>query len=399
MPFEHYSATRPFIAQREDYCHPEPESLAVDRARLSSLIARAGREVAEGLLPAAQLALASRGELVCLISYGACTGESLFSVFSATKALTSALVWRELGRGRLRLDTRVADLIPEFASHDKGAVTVLHLLTHTAGFPYAPFRPADWLDPERRQARFAQWRLDWPPGTRYEYHPTATMWVLAELIERVSGEDFRLLLRREVLDPLGLKHLYVGSVPDAVHAKVVDCCSVGEPLSSAELARLGLPDPADSEVSEDVILNFNRPETRAIGVPGGGAVGGAGEFALFYQALLPAGGESSLWSTDTLASAQSVHSGELKDPVFKKHANRGLGLVVAGDGDRIYRGFGQSCSASAFGHNGAGGQLAWADPQSGLSLAWLTSGHDRNPVRQASRGVTLSSLAADCALG
>ena len=73
-----------------------------------------------------------------------------------------------------------------------------------------------------------------------------------------------------------------------------------------------------------------------------------------------------------------------------------VGLIIAGDEDRTYRGFGKTNSADAFGHNGAGGQIAWVDPATGLSFAYVTSGHDRNSVRQARRGVALSSIAADC---
>ena len=69
--------------------------------------------------------------------------------------------------------------------------------------------------------------------------------------------------------------------------------------------------------------------------------------------------------------AREVRSGDLRDMVFGKLANRGLGLMIAGGDDRNYRGFGHTNSPLAFGHNGAGGQLAWVDPASGISLAYL----------------------------
>lgn len=392
-----YSAANPFPGPGTDFVVADPAARGVDPDKLASLLSRAGREVAQGLLPAAQIALARDGELICFSSFGTAGADSLVSIFSATKAVTSAAIWQLLESRQLSLDDAVVEFIPEFAANDKHGVTVQHLLTHTAGFPNAPFRPLDWDDRERRLARFAQWRLDWEPGSRFEYHPSATLWVLAELIERVTGQDFRQELRRRVLDPLGLTRFYVGLVPEG-EVSVLDCEAVGEPMSAADYAKLGMPPPPESEVTEDVILNFNHAETRAVGVPGGGGVTGAGELALFYQALLPGGTGEQLWSPETLLAARTVHSGALRDPVFQKLANRGLGLTVAGDGDRTYRGFGHGCSASAFGHNGAGGQLAWADPVSGLSLGYVTTGHDRNPVRQASRGVALSSLAADCLL-
>ena len=99
----------------------------------------------------------------------------------------------------------------------------------------------------------------------------------------------------------------------------------------------------------------------------------------------------------TSLQALCVRSGGFTDLLFKKLANRGLGLIISGDESRSFRGFGKTNSPEAFGHNGAGGQLVWADPATGISFTYLTPGHDRNSVRQGSRGVAISSLAAACA--
>lgn len=365
--------------------------------RVAALLDRAGREVAESLLPAAQLAIGRHGRVVLQQNYGAATDDSLFCIFSATKAITSSAIWLLLEADALRLDERVADIIETFASNGKAAVTVEQLLTHTAGFPAAPFRPLDWLDVERRWQRFAQWRLSWEPGSRYEYHPTATMWVLAEIIERRGGIAFQQFIREQIVEPLGLADLFVG-LPDAQNSRVLPCAVVGEALTAADYQKLGMPQPPETEVTEDAILNFNNPEIRAVGVPGGGGITNASTLAKFYQALLTGGlGGIEVWQPETLQNARTIRNPEFTDPLFGKPANRGLGLIISGDDTRNYRGFGRTNSAAAFGHNGAGGQLAWVDPQTGISLCYLTSGHDRNTIREARRGVAISSLAAVCA--
>lgn len=365
--------------------------------RVDALLQRARREIDEGLLPAAQIALARNGEVIFQESFGTATDDSLFCIFSATKAITSSAIWLLLQEENLALDERVADIIPPFASNGKDVVTVEQLLTHTAGFPAAPFRPLDWNDPARRWQRFEQWRLSWPPGSRYEYHPTSTMWVLAEIIERRGGIAFQQFVHERISEPLGLSDLYVG-LPEQENARVLDCEHVGEGLTFADYQRLGMPVPPETEVTEEAILNFNRPEIRAVGVPGGGGITNAATLALFYQALLHGGlsGEE-VWQPQMLEEARRVRTGDLKDPLFGKLVSRGLGIVIAGDEDRSYRGFGKTNSPLAFGHNGAGGQLAWVDPATGISLAYLTNGHDRNEVHQGRRGVAISSLAAVCA--
>jgi len=195
--------------------------------------------------------------------------------------------------------------------------------------------------------------------------------------------------------PLGLDDLFVG-LPEAGNHRVVPCVHVGEALTAEDYRKMGMPEPPVTEVTEEAILNFNRPEVRAVGVPGGGGIMSASALALFYQGLLHGGlAGTELWTADMRASARRIRTGDMVDPVYRRAANRGLGIIIAGDDDRHFRGFGRSNSPETFGHNGAGGQLAWADPATGLSLGWVTSGFDRNPIRQGRRGVAISSLAAE----
>ena len=104
-----------------------------------------------------------------------------------------------------------------------------------------------------------------------------------------------------------------------------------------------------------------------------------------------------IWSPAILENAFTPRNADFIDPMTGHPALRGLGVVVAGESGRIWRGFAEGCSPRAVGHMGAGGQIAWADPESGLSFAWCTNGADRNPLRQGARGLQLSTLAARCA--
>lgn len=366
--------------------------------QVAKLLERAQKEVNEELLPAAQIALAKDGELVFQASYGSAKDDSLTCIFSATKAITSAAAWLLMQEGKLSESEIVADIIPEFAANEKDQITVEQLFTHTAGFPSAPFAPLDWDDKEARLGRFTRWRLNWEPGSKFEYHASSSMYVIAELIERRSGMGYREFVRNRVLRPLGLKNLFVG-LPASENARALPCEHVGDALTPEDYKKLGVPVPPVTEVTEEAILAFNRPDVRAVGVPGGGGFATAGDLALFHQALLHGGlpGSEELWPESTRTNVRRIRSGDFTDMLFKKPANRALGLIISGDDSRSFRGFGKSNSPDAFGHNGAGGQLAWADPATGLSLGYVTPGHDRNNIRQGSRGVAISSIAAQCA--
>lgn len=373
------------------------EELGLDPAKVDALLTRARREVDEGLLPGVQIAIAKDGKVGVCESFGTANDESLICIFSATKGITSAAAWVLMQEGKLSEDEVVADIIPEFASNGKDQITVQQLFTHTAGFPHAPFRPLQWNSKEETLGRFAQWRLSFEPGTQFEYHPTATMWVIAELIERRSGMSYGDFVRTRVIEPLGLKNLYVG-LPEHENARALDVEHSGDPMTEEDYRKLGMPVPPDTEVTEETLLAFNEPEVRAVGVPGGGAFANAHDMALFYQALLHGGLDGvELWNEATRTDVRRIRSGDLTDPMFRQLANRALGIIISGDETRNFRGFGNTNSPEAFGHNGAGGQLCWADPATGLSLAYLTSGHDRNSVRQGRRGVAINSLAAVCA--
>ena len=372
-----------------------PADVRLDAAQLEAVATRARQEVDEGLLPSAQIAVARHGKVALFETFGNATNETLYCVFSATKAITSAAAWLLLERDALRLDEKVAAIVPEFGSNGKDAITVEQLFLHTAGFPHAPFRPTEWPDRDQRLARFAKWRLNWPPGSRFEYHPTSGMWVLAEIVERRAGQPFERFVREEIAEPLGLPAMHLG-LPEAENARVAELEHCGDALTSADYARLGLPEPPATEVTEEAILAFNQPAVRAVPVAGGGGIMTAATLALFYQALLHGGsnGHRRVWRADTLTMARQVRSAGFTDPLTGKAVNRALGIVIAGDEDRNFRGFGHENSPHAFGHGGAGGQIAWCDPASGVSIGYCTNGHDRNPLRQGRRTVSLSNHVA-----
>jgi CubicO group peptidase (beta-lactamase class C family) len=367
----------------------------VDPDRLTDLLARAERMVDEGSVPAAQLAVARDGEVVAERTWGAPEG-SRFHGYSSGKTIVASAAWMLLGEGALSTDDRVADHLPGWEANDKGDITLEQVLLHTSGFPRAPFDPLLWDDRDARLARFASWRLNWAPGSRFEYHPTSAHWVLAAVIEEVTGQDWRTFVVERVLDPQGLSALRFGVAPED-QGDVVDVVSVGLAPTSEELEQLtgiaGLDLAAfQGEVTDEALVSFNRPGIRAVGVPGGGVVTTATDLALFYQGLLhdPKG----LWDPEVLADATGRVRCSMPDNLTSAPANRTIGVIVAGDDAHVpLRGMGRTVSPRAFGHNGAGGQVAWADPESGLSFAFLTNGLDRHPLAHGRRGASLSNRA------
>jgi CubicO group peptidase (beta-lactamase class C family) len=369
----------------------DASELGLDADAFAALVARAGADVDSGLLPSCQFALARNGRVLST-TLGAAAPDSRYVIFSATKPVVASAVWTLIDDGAIDVSRRVAEYIPEFGTNGKDVITVEQVMLHTSGFPHAPFLALEWDDHDKRLERFATWRCNWEPGTRFEYHPTSAHWVLAELIERATGTDFRAYVRTAVLEPHGLTRLQLG-VPREDQGDINELANTGEPASRDELmAAIGIPELPVTEVTPEALLSFNRPEVCAVGVPGGGGVSTAADLARFYQALLhnPAG----VWKPDLLANVTTVVRNRFPD-FLGTPANRTLGLVLAGDdGKSNLRGMGKTVSRAAFGHNGAGGQIAWADPATGLSFAYVTNGMDQHVLHQARRTTAIASRAA-----
>jgi len=355
---------------------------AIDPAKVVALLTRVRREVDEGLSPAVQIAIAH--------------ADSRFLAFSATKALVAAAIWRLIDAGEVDISTSAATYVPEFGTNGKEVVTVENLLTHTGGFPWAPLGPNRWSTTEGRREAFAKWRLTLDVGTSFVYHPTAGHWVLGEILSTVTGMDHTDAIEELVTAPLGLPRL-LGIALDQ-QAGIQEAVGVGQPPTPDEMeeaygVKIDIAALIPPDVALGALTTLNHPEARKVGVPGGGGIMRAADIALLYQGLMRDPGD--LWSKGVLIEG-TQHVRMMLPDIWGVPASRTLGLVVAGeDGLGYRRGFGRTASARAFGHNGAGGQLAFGDPETGLSVGYLTAGLDQNMIRQQRRDVAIGSLAAD----
>ncbi|MEA3077907.1 MAG: hypothetical protein QOF60_2815 [Actinomycetota bacterium] len=367
----------------------------LDQAKIDQLRERAQREIDQGTLPSCQLALAIDGEIVLHEVYGDATLDTRYVVFSATKPVVASAAWILVQEGRLDVGNKVVDYIPEFATNGKDEVTVEQVMTFTSGFPHAPMGPPQWWTRQGRVERMAQWRLNWEPGTRYEYHATSAHWVLAEIVDRIIDGDYRDFIAERITGPLGIgDRLQVGVPKGPQQDNIATLHKVGTPADPEELQKaLGISQLPITEVTDDNLMKHNHPDFRALGVPGGGGVSDATGLALFYQALLH--NQAGIWKPDLLHDVTTNVRNTLTERLGNYPINYTLGLRKAGDdGYSHMRGFGRTVSPQAFGHNGAAGQLAWADPATGLSFVYLTNGIEANTLTQARRGVALGSIAA-----
>lgn len=309
----------------------------------------------EGRYAGAQIALARHGKLALARTYGnaregsAAKDDTLFLLFSQTKVLTSSALWTLVEEGKISFMDRVADHLPEFAARGKADITLQQVMTHQGGFPSANVTEEAWADHALMRAQVCDFSLEWTPGTRLQYHGRAAHLVQAMIIEAVTGQDYRTVIRQRIIEPLGLGHdIHVG-VPEDQHAR---CADTG---------------------GHDA--HNNTAAFRSAGLPHGGGFGTARGMAAFYQ-MLGHGGRLNnvrVLSPRMLAYVARNHTGESPDFAMDGiPMHRGLGPHVRGNSDRI-RGLGTIGAPETFGHGGVGSSYSWADPTSGVSFTYLTN--------------------------
>ena len=348
-----------------------PASLGLDQQSLDRLAEIIGGHLAEGRYPGAQIAVARRGRLALLKTFGEARLEprtparddTLWLLYSNTKVITACAVWLLVERGALRFTDTVAAHVPGFEANGKGGITVVQLLTHQGGFPDADVPKAAWEDHELLARAVCGFTLDWTPGSRVHYHGRAAHWTAAVLIERLTKTDYRAFIRDHVIEPLGLGgDLFVG-LPDAEHARSVD---MHEPVEDG-----GRQARRADEASG---------EFRRAGTPGGGGYATARAMAAFYQMMVQGGtlGGVRLLSPRMVEYVTRNFTGDRVDQNMMMPMHRGIGPHSRGLTDTI-RGLGSLASPRTFGHGGVGSSYCWGDPDSGVSFAYLTNSRIPDP--------------------
>jgi CubicO group peptidase (beta-lactamase class C family) len=302
--------------------------------------------------------------------------DSVFPIFSVSKAFNAVLVLQRVERGEASLNTPIREIIPEFGSKGKQRVTIGQLLSHSGGLPASfPAVPADKIgDLDAVVAAVCDVGLEAVPGEEVSYSPIMAHAVLGQCVRRLDGGKRKLrdIAREELLEPLGMADTTLGASKALAARAVMPRVSDESPgmFDAAALVGLGL-----------AILN---PELD-IEIPAGGFVSTGADVFRFAEAMRQGGawnGKRVLSKpmvelatsnhTDTRPNDLWTYARELKGwPLFP--ANLGLGFFLRGEGlQPTY--FGHLSTPGTFGAMGAGTTNFWVDPVRNITMVCLTTG-------------------------
>src|SRR6188474_2372332 len=302
------------------------------------------------------------------------TADTIVLVWSATKGIGSACVLHALQQQKIELNRRVAEFWSEFGQAGKDKITLGQLLSHQSGLCALDQR-VDVVDSERViRALEAQAPL-WPPGTAHGYHARTFGFLLDEIVRRISGKTLSEYWQENFARPLELD-FWIG-LPEKENSRVatIYAAKSGKPpepekfyrdlVTPGTLARKTFTSP----YGLNVISKMNDPQIRALPIVSFGGIGSASALAKFYS-VLANGGElngQTFFSQETMARMTTTLSDGI-DRVFQIPTAFSAGFMR--DSRRAARMmFGPF--ATSFGHPGAGGGHALADPENKIAFAYV----------------------------
>ncbi len=341
-----------------------------------------------GLQPAIQLCIRHRGSVVLNRAIGHAWGEgpadppeaervpvttrTPYCVYSAAKAVTTTVVHMLVERGHFTLDDRVCEYLPAYTGHGKEHTTIRHVLTHSAGVPFATGPKPDLKrmnDSDYAREKLGELRPIHRPGLVHIYHGLTWGPLVREIVSAATGRDIREILATEILDPLGFRWTNYG-VAEADVALVAPSHVTGRPLPGPVAAAMKL---ALGGSLQRIIAFSNTPMFLTSVVPSSSTVSTAEELSRFAE-ILCRGGELDgvrVLQPDTLRAA-TRQARRLRPDVATGGAPMrwGSGYML---GSRRFGPFGKD-AAGAFGHTGLTNIAVWADPQRMLSVGVVSSG-------------------------
>lgn len=361
---------------------------ALNTAAVERIWAAARHWYSAGLQPAIQLCLRYDGQVILNRAIGHAWGNgptdpvgteqipvgtaTPFCVYSAAKAISTTVVHMLVERGAFSLDDRVCDYLPGYTSHGKDRTTIRHVMTHSAGVPFATGPRPDLRrmnDSDYAREQLGMLKPIHRPGLVHIYHGLTWGPLIREIVSAATGRNIREILATEILDPLGFRWTNYG-VTEADVPLVAPSYVTGKPLPAPIAAALKMALGG----SMTQIIPFSNTELFLTSVvPSSSTVSTAEELSRFAE-LLRRGGELDgvrVLRSETLTAA-TTQCRRLRPDVATGLApiRWGTGYML---GSERFGPFGRHAPA-AFGHTGLTNVAIWADPERRLAVGLVSSG-------------------------
>ena len=369
---------------RDEEC--DPSRVGMTRDGVDAIWRAVERVYATGMHPGISMVLRRHGRIVLKRAIGHARGngpgdagerpvpmtpDTPVCLFSASKAMAAMTVHLLSEQKALSLLDPVSHYVPAFGQNGKRDITIYQLLCHKAGIPTIPTRGLDvpelLLDPRAILDLIYRTEPD-QPGRHHAYHALTAGFVIADLVEKVSGESFRAFFRRHVSEPMGLETLDFGARGRTLSRVARNYVTGFRFDAGADLylkRAIGAPLRHAVEISND-------PRYYRAVIPAGNGVGTADECSQFFQCLLDGGrhGRRRIFQPLTVRKAIAEVGKPELDRSLMLPLRYSAGMMLGASPFGLYG----PDTARAYGHLGFANIFGWADPERATSVALLTTG-------------------------
>jgi CubicO group peptidase (beta-lactamase class C family) len=310
--------------------------------------------------------------------------DTLQLVFSTTKGVAAIALAMLVDRGLVDYDDLVVDHWPEFGQHGKDQATVAQLVSHQCGL-YAvdgPLTIEEALEWNTITSRLAATVPRWPIGTTHGYHALTYGWLIGEVIRRVDGRSPGRFVQEEIAGPLGVE-MYIGlpaehepRVSDVTTQRSTKKESKVDPKVAAMIEKfMGPGTPAHDALSLGGVFGdgaFNQPRVRAAEIPAANGISNARSLATIYAATMhEINGTHLLSSAVRDRATRTVTPENEPDKCLILGTTFGMGFMTSGP-------FVPMAGPGSFGHPGAGGSVAFAQPSRDMAFAYVMNAMSAN---------------------
>lgn len=188
--------------------------------------------------------------------------ETKFRLGSITKQFTAVLTLQLVEQGKIKLDAKISDYLPDYRKDIGDKVTVHHLLTHTSGIPSYTGQPGFFENVSRNPykvtdfvTKYASGNLEFEPGAKYAYNNSG-YFLLGAIIERVTGKSYEQVLKENIFDPVGMKNTGYDHHNTLIQKRASGYAKTSDGYNNAAYLDMSIPYAAGSLYStvEDLYL-------------------------------------------------------------------------------------------------------------------------------------------------
>jgi CubicO group peptidase (beta-lactamase class C family) len=324
------------------------------------------------------------------------TPDTMVLVWSATKGLASACLLHALEGAGLQLSTRMSEFWPEFAQNGKELLTVGEVVSHRAGLSALTDKTVGIRDHDAVVRAIESQAPLWDERDEHGYSPRIYGYIADESVRKLAGIPLGEYWRKHFGEPMELD-LWIG-LPESLHHRAAQmiaarpgCGDTEDDFSQAMVTPGSLTREAFSTPSGAISPSaMNSPTLRSASLPSLGAIGSANSLAKFY-AMLSLEGE---WAGQRYFSPETIRwmstrLAQGKDKTLHTETAFSAGFMLDPlDASGQKKRFTFGLTISAFGHPGAGGSLAFADPENHIGFAYVMNQMESG-VLPKSRAVAL----------